>query len=229
MSLPALKAAMMMPVHTIQASDTEYDSALWGGGLALHESQDKGGLDYSLEYQFRLGDDMSSLSNHFVEFMGYHKASEKLLLNGGYRFTRRNDHDESRLYLGGFLDLTKTERGPAAESDQFRATLQVGYQRDFNTTFDDESVDSNSIRWIVVASKPTFGKVRPFLIAGLLTTWNEVYSFGVDKIRLGGGVQIPLSKRSRLRVQYIWEEFRFREPKKRTNILWLRYEMRFGR
>ena len=55
------------------------------------------GLEYSLEYQFRLDDNMSSLSNHFVEFMGYHKASENLLLNGGYRFTKRRDHDESRL------------------------------------------------------------------------------------------------------------------------------------
>jgi hypothetical protein len=222
-------AAMMMPLQTIQASDTEYGSALWGGGLSLHESENKNGLDYSLEYQFRLGDEKSTASSHFVEFMGYHKASEKLLLNGGYRFTRRNDHDESRLYLGGFLDLTKTDRGPTAEPAPFRATLQVGYQRDFNTTFDDESVDSNSIRWIVVGSKPTSGKIKPFLIAGLLTTWNDVYSFGLDRVRLGGGVQIQMSERSRLRVQYIWEEARFREPKKRTNILWLRYEMRFGR
>jgi hypothetical protein len=208
------------------AEDTINDSALWGGGLVLFENEDR--LDYSAEYQLRLDDHMQSFSNHFVEFMGYNKVGENLLLNGGFRYTRRSDHSEARVYFGGFLDLTRTSRGVQLRPDQFRVTLQVGYQHDFNTRFDDQSVNSNSIRWILVASKPATSKITPFLLAGVLTTWNPVYSFGVDKIRLGGGIAYHASDHSRIRMQYIWEEARFRTPKKHTNILWLRYETVLG-
>ena len=169
----------------VSAQETTYDSALWVGALALWENENS--LDYSVEYQLRLDDHMSSYSNDFVEFMGYKKFNENVLFNSGYRFTRRTDHNESRLYFGGFLDLTKTARGIEINPDQFRATLQIGYQHDFNAAFDDALMGSNSIRWILVASKPASKKVTPFLFAGVLTTWNDAYSFGVDKIRLGGG------------------------------------------
>ena len=208
------------------AEETINDSALWGGGLVLFENEDR--LDYSVEYQLRLNDHMQSFSNHFVEFMGYNKVGENLLLNGGIRYTRRSDHSEARVYFGGFLDLTRTSRGVQLRPDQFRLTLQVGYQHDFNTRFDDQSVNSNSIRWILVASKPATSKITPFLLAGVLTTWNPVYSFGVDKIRLGGGIAYHASDQSRIRMQYIWEEARFMTPNKRTNILWFRYEMALG-
>ncbi len=208
------------------AEETINDSALWGGGLVLFENEAR--PDYSVEYQLRLDDHMQSFSNHFVEFMGYKKVGENLLLNGGGRYTRRSDHSEARIYFGGFLDLTRTSRGVQLRPDQFRVTLQVGYQHDFNTTFDDRSVNSNSIRWILVASKPATSKITPFLLAGVLTTWNPVYSFGIDKIRLGGGIAYHASDQSRIRMQYIWEEARFMTPKKRTNILWLRYEMVLG-
>lgn len=208
------------------AEDTEIDTALWGGGLVLFEQP--GTLDYSMEYQFRLADNMSSLNNHFVEFLGYHKASENLLLNGGYRFTRRGSRKEHRLYAGSFIDLTRSGRGLVPDNDQFRLTLQIGYQHDFDVSFDDEIMDSDSVRWILVASKPINQKIRPFLLAGVLTTWNDAYDFGVDKIRLGGGFHYQLSEKSRLRVQYIWEKFKFVSPQKQTNIFWLRYETRFG-
>jgi hypothetical protein len=220
-----LGALLLLSFDTF-AQKTINDSALWGGGLVLFENEDH--LDYSVEYQLRLDDHMQSFSNHFVEFMGYNKVGENLLLNGGVRYTRRTDHSEARLYFGGFLDLTRTSRGVQLRPDQFRVTLQAGYQHDFNTTFDDQSVNSNSIRWILVASKPATSKITPFLLAGVLTTWNPVYSFGVDKIRLGGGIAYHASDQSRIRMQYIWEEARFRTPKKRTNILWLRYEMILG-
>ena len=210
----------------VWAQDTEYDSALWMGALALWENENS--LDYSVEYQLRLDEHMSSYSNDFVEFMGYKKLNENVLFNSGYRFTRRDDHNESRLYIGGFLDLTKTSRGIDIRPGQFRATLQIGYQHDFNAKFDDRLMGSNSIRWILVASKPAGKKLTPFLLAGVLTTWNDAYSFGVDKIRLGGGLSIHATPRSRLRIQYVWEESRFRTPEKRTNILWLRYEMVLG-
>ena len=87
---------------------------------------------------------------------------------------------------------------------------------------------SNSIRWVFVASKPATKKITPFLLAGVLTTWNSAYSFGIDKIRLGGGIAYHTTDHSLLRMQYIWEEARFMMPKKRTNILWLRYEVVLG-
>jgi hypothetical protein len=217
---------LLLIFSNAHAEETINDSALWSGGLVLFENEDS--LDYSVEYQLRLDDHMQSFSNHFVEFMGYNKVGENLLLNGGFRFTRRTDHSESRIYFGGFLDLTRTSRGIQIRPDRLRVTLQIGYQRDFNTSFDDHTVDSNSIRWILVTSKPATPKLTPFLLAGILTTWNPVYSFGVDKIRLGGGVAYQATTRSRLRMQYIWEEARFRSPKKRTNILWLRYEVILG-
>ena len=223
-----LFAAIVLLVNSanVAAEETISDSALWSGGLALFENEDR--LDYSVEYQLRLDDHMQSFSNHFVEFMGYNKVGENVLLNGGVRYTRRSEHSEARVYFGGFLDLTRTSRGVQLRPDQFRLTLQVGYQHDFNTTFVDQSVDSNSIRWILVASNSATSKITPFLLAGVLTTWNPVYSFGVDKIRLGGGIAYHASDQSRVRIQYIWEEARFMIPKKRTNILWLRYEKVLG-
>jgi hypothetical protein len=211
----------------VYAQNTSYDSALWMGALALWENENS--LDYSVEYQLRLDEHMSSYSNDFVEFMGYKKFNRNLLFNGGYRFTRRTDHNESRLYFGGFLDLTKTGRGIKINPGQFRATLQIGYQHDFNAKFDDTLMGSNSIRWILVVSRPISKRVSPFLLAGALTTWNNAYNFGVDKIRLGGGLAVHVTPKSRLRCQYIWEKSRFVTPEKHTNILWLRYEMIFGK
>ena len=45
---------------------------------------------------------------------------------------------------------------------------------------------------------------------------------------MGGGIAYHATEHSRLRMQYIWEEARFRTPQQRTNIIWLRYEMVMG-
>jgi hypothetical protein len=217
---------LLLLSSTAFAQETVTDSALWSGGLVLWKAEDS--LDYSVEYQLRLDDNMSSFSNHFVEFLGYKRVNENLLFNSGFRFTKRTDHAEGRIYIGGFLDLTGTEMGIRANPNQFRATLQIGYQHDFNTLVDDSFMGSNSIRWILIASKPATKKITPFLLGGVLTTWNDANSFGVDKIRLGGGIVFHTSEQGRLRTQYIWEEARFLTPQKRTNILWLRYEMVLG-
>lgn len=209
------------------AAETETDSALWAGGLFLTE-RDKG-LDYSVEYQLRLDDQMSSFSSHFLELLGYRKTTRSLLLYGGYRYTRRSDHNENRLVFGGFWDLTRLNKPVWQNPDRFKAILQIAYQHDFNVKFDDLLQDSNSIRWILVGSRPVTPTITPFFIAGILTTWNESYSFGVDKVRLGGGLSWKMTDRSRLRAQYIWEKFLFRTPKKQTNIIWLRYEMALGK
>ena len=209
------------------AAQTTTDSALWSGGLFLIENDE--GLDYSAEYQLRLDDHMSSFSNHFVELMGYSKRTTSLILNGGYRFTQRTDHVENSLYFGGFWDMTRSTERLWDFPDRLKVVLQIGYQHDFNARFDDRPMGSNSIRWILVASKPGTDKVRPFLLAGVLTTWNDAYDFGIDKIRLGGGAVFKLTERSRLRCQYIWEAARFVNPKKHTNIIWLRYETSLGK
>jgi hypothetical protein len=218
---------LLLLLSSTVSAETTTDSALWGGGLFLFE-RDKG-LDYSVEYQIRLGDHMSSLSSHFLEFAGYRKTNPSLLLYGAYRYTRRPDHDENRLVFGGFWDLTKTISPVWSNPDRFKAILQVGYQHDFDVEFDDELIDSNSIRWVLVGSKPATETITPFFIAGVLTTWNDAYSFGVDKIRLGGGISWKMTERSRLRCQYMFERAYFMTPEKKTNIFWLRYEMNLGK
>ena len=211
---------------SVFADETTRDNVLWAGGLFLLERES--GLDFSAEYQLRLDDDMSSLSSQFVEGLAFHQITENLILNGGYRFTKRRDRNEHRLYLGSFIELTKSSSGLWEFADRFRATLQVGYQHDFNTQFDGRTMDSNSIRSVLLVSKPGTDKLRPFLLGGVLTTWNDAYSFGVDKVRLGGGILYHLNKQSRIRLQYIWEKSKFSTPARQSNILWLRYEMRFG-
>jgi hypothetical protein len=217
-------SCLLFQCHALAETDT--DSALWTGGLVLWERDNS--PSYSAEYQVRLDENMTALSSHFLEFMAFKKVNNALLVNGGYRYTRRPDHDEHRVYMGGFWDITRTVQGPATDSRALRLVLQVGYQHDFDVNFGDQLIGSNSIRWILVASRQSTEKLRPFLLAGLLTTWNDAYSFGVDKIRLGGGVAISATSRSRFRAQYIFEKSYFRSPEKRTNIFWLRYEANFG-
>ena len=217
---------LLLTPYIVQAEETETDSALWGGGVFYFETGKT--FDFSAEYQIRMDDHMSSLSSQFGEFLGYYKAADNLLLNGGYRFTRRPGRSEHRFYLGGFWRLTGNPLVQGGDSKQLRAVLQIGYQHDFDVMFDDRLMDSDSMRYILVVSKPATATLTPFLLAGVLTTWNDAYDFGIDKIRLGGGVVFRLTENSRLRSQYIWEEFRFRRPVKRTNIIWLRYERKFG-
>jgi hypothetical protein len=206
--------------------ETESDSAMWSGGLFLWQTDSK--LNFSGEYQVRLDQNMSALSSHFLEGMSYKKAGRSLLFNAGYRYTLRPDHDEHRLYIGGFWDMTRDRHSVVDDPGRVRIVLQVGYQHDFNVSIDDQFMDSDSIRWILIASHQASEKIRPFLIAGVLTSWNDAYSFGADKMRLGGGIAVTIGSRSRLRTQYIFERSFFRTPMKNTNIVWLRYEADFG-
>jgi hypothetical protein len=222
----ALLGFFCLLLQSHASAETETDWALWSGGLFLWE--DDNSFSYSAEYQVRLAENMSALSSHFLELMTYKKMNNALLFNGGYRYTRRPDHDEHRVYAGGFWDITQSVSGPSPDANDLRLVLQVGYERDFDVRFDDQAMNSSSIRWILVASRQTTEKLRPYLLAGLLTTWNDAYNFGVDKIRLGGGVAISLTDKSRLRAQYIYEKSYFRSPIKQTNIFWLRYEANFG-
>ena len=224
--IPFLVTMLMIHGSNLSA-ETEKDSALWAGGLALFEREK--GLDYSVEYQLRLDENMSSFSNQFLEVVAYRKTTQALLLNGGYRFTNREDHNESRVYLGGFWNITKSLKQQKESSSELRAVLQIGYQHDFNARFDDRQMGSNSIRWILLVSKPVTKTIRPFFLAGVLTTWNEAYDFGIDKTRVGGGVVWNSSEQTRIRCQYIFEKFFYTTPEKNTNIIWLRLEMTLRR
>jgi len=223
--IPFLVTILMIQGSNLSA-ETEKDSALWTGGLLLFEREK--GLDYSAEYQLRLDENMSSFSNQFLEVMAYRKTTQALLLNGGYRFTNREDHNESRVYLGGFWDITKSLKHQKESSSELRAVLQIGYQHDFNAKFDDRQMGSNSIRWILLVSRPITKTIRPFFLAGVLTTWNQAYDFGIDKTRVGGGIVWNFSEQARLRGQYIFEKFFYTTPEKNTNIIWLRLEMTLG-
>jgi hypothetical protein len=208
------------------SAETLTDTALWAGGVFLFEDQKK--LDYSLEYQARFDENVSSLNNHFLELQAYRKTTPSLLVTGAYRFTHRPDHNDHRLYIGGFWDLTRFAQKDRYEPDNLRVILQIGYQHDFNAEFDDRLQASNSVRFVFVASHRLTDNIRPMMLAGVLTTWNDAYSYGVDKIRLGGGFVTRVTDQSRLRTQYIWEKAYFRSPNQQTNIFWLRYEANFG-
>lgn len=208
------------------SAETLTDTALWAGGIVLFEDQMK--LDYSVEYQARFDENVSSLNNHFLELQAYRKTAPSLLVTGAYRFTHRSSHNDHRLYLGGFWDLTRSVQKDQYAPERLRVILQFGYQHDFNAEFDGTLMGSNSVRFVFVASRQVTEKVRPLLLAGVLTTWNDAYSYGVDKIRLGGGFVARVTDQRRFRVQYIWEKAYFRSPNTQTNIFWLRYEANFG-
>ena len=65
----------------------------------------------------------------------------------------------------------------------------------------------------------------PFLLIGALATSNEEYSFDLDKLRLGFGLRINHTATSRFRISYILEESRVTDPRQRSNIVWVRYEL----
>lgn len=208
------------------SAETLTDTALWAGGIVLFEDQKR--LDFSVEYQARFDENVSSLNNHFLELQAYRKTTPSLLVTGAYRFTHRSSHNDHRLYLGGFWDLTRSVQRDQYDPDKLRVILQFGYQHDFNAEFDDTLMGSNSVRFVFVASRQVTEKVRPLLLAGVLTTWNDAYSYGIDKVRLGGGFVARVTDQSRFRAQYIWEKAYFRSPDTQTNIFWLRYEVNFG-
>ncbi len=62
-------------------------------------------------------------------------------------------------------------------------------------------------------------------MTGVLTTWNDAYDFGIDKLRIGGGIVYKLFKNNQLRIQYILEKNLFMDSPSFTNIVWVRYEI----
>jgi len=88
-------------------------------------------------------------------------------------------------------------------------------------------IESNSTRFITQLSAPGINYVTPFVLAGLLTTWNEVHDFSIDRTRIGGGVLFRAGEQARFRIQYIFERSFLLDPKDNSHILWMRWEMIF--
>ena len=99
--------------------------------------------------------------------------TDTALWAGAYRFTHRPDHDDHRLYIGGFWDLTRSAQNDQYDPENLRVILQFGYQHDFNAEFDDRLMSSNSLRFVFVASRRLTERIRPILLAGVLTTWSD--------------------------------------------------------
>jgi len=206
----------------IAESGTE--NAIWNS--AFIHLPGSHGLDYSVEYQLRHDIDENSLSSQFGEFSVYRKLHKYFRFYSGYRFTSRPDHEDQRVVFGGFLDITPNRKSATeVDLDPFRLLLQVAYQHDFNVEFDDELMDSDSVRYVLVAEKSLTKKIKPFLMTGVLTTWNNAYDFGIDKLRIGGGVVYKLFKNNQVRIQYILEKNLFKDDPSLTNIVWIRYEI----
>jgi hypothetical protein len=70
---------------------------------------------------------------------------------------------------------------------------------------------------------PTSKFIDPFIAGGILTTWNEEFNFGIDKIRFIVGAEITNSNTSSIFVQYMYEENHAVDPIGKSHIIWLRY------
>ncbi len=222
--LTALIFIVVQATLQLAIAESDTKNAIWNS--AFIHLPGSYGLDYSVEYQLRHDIDRNSLSSQFGEFSVYRKLHEYFRFYGGYRFTSRPDHEEQRVVVGGFWDITPYRKSVTETGlDPFRLILQVAYQHDFNIEFDDVLMGSDSVRCVLVAEKSLTKKIQPFLMTGVLTTWNDAYDFGIDKLRIGGGVVYKLFKNNQLRIQYILEKNLFMDSPSFTNIVWVRYEI----
>lgn len=206
------------------SQSTSADSQLWSA--AFYRLQRADALDFSLEYQVRLNEDLRALKSHFLELQTFASPHRAVELFGTYRLTLRPDHTEHRLMFGLFWRSEFGEGHSSVEGEpSFRIIHQIACERDFNVKFTDDLIDSNSLRWVTTASKPVNGRLTPFVLAGVLPTWNEEYDFDIDKLRLGAGVRIKSGETDRFTLMYLFEENRSRTPVTQSNIFYVRYEM----
>lgn len=59
----------------------------------------------------------------------------------------------------------------------------------------------------------------------MLTTWNEEFDFGPEIVRAIVGVRINRSDTDRLKLMYMFEYSRTRDPAKISHVIWLCYEI----
>jgi hypothetical protein len=203
-------------------------SAGWGlwSGVLVRDVRPGSRFDYSGEYQVRFTDDLKTLKSHFLEVSGYYKANPKLESNFGYRFTIRPDRNESRLFAGLFYRTTLVKPNPQSGKFGLRLTQQLMYQRDFNASFNDVLLDSNTVRYALYLTKPFTPTWHGLVIGGAMYTWNAEYT-GLEKLRAAIGVRIRRKNEDGISLLLMRE--RRNQPDTTTNatIFWLRYEAAF--
>jgi len=198
---------------------------LWSGVL-LRDFRADSRFDYSGEYQVRLTEDLRELKSHFFEFAGYYKANPRLESNFGYRFTIRPERNESRLFAGLFYRTTLVYPNPDLKKWGLRLTQQLMYQRDFNASFNDVLLDSNTVRYALYLTKPFTPTWHGLAIGGAMYTWNAQYS-GVEKLRAAIGVRLNRRNNDGILLLLVRERRNQPDSTATSTIVWLRYEAVF--
>ncbi len=215
----ALLTLLSVQVRAEEASD--YDWGLWAGTRFRFDRAD--GLDFSGEYQVRIDDDFRNLKSHFFEALAFGRPSAKLQLASGYRFTMRQDRNEHRLAALAWRDMSVLKGRFDNARPRLALNHHAGYQRDFNVSFNDKLIQSNSLRYLLTVLVPVSPELEPFVGAGVLVTWNEEYSFDVDRLRFIVGCNIVRAPNDHLLVQYMFERNSSVEPEKHSHVIWTRY------
>jgi hypothetical protein len=221
-------AVLAILVPFFLPSPCQAQSTGWGlwSGLLVRDFRPDSRFDYSGEYQVRLTEDLQELKSHFFEFSGYYKANSKLESNFGYRFTIRPDRKESRLFAGLFYRTTPVKPNPVSSNLGLRLTHQLMYQRDFDASFNDLLVDSNTLRYALYLTKPFTPVWHGLLIGGAMYTWNAEYT-GLEKVRAAIGVRIRRKNNDGISLLYVRERRNQPDSTITSNIVWLRYEAAF--
>jgi len=211
------------PNHSQDDSQNSADWQVWSG-IKYRYNWIKG-PDVSAEYQVRINENFTNLKSHFFEFLTHIQPSNKVELVGGYRFTIRPDHVEHRLAALEWWKINLIHGSSSKARPKLILIQHSGYQYDFNVNFNDKLINSNSIRNLLFLVMPTSENIDPLIAAGILTTWNEEFSFGIDKIRFIVGAEITNSNTSSIFVQYMYEENHAVDPIGKSHIIWLRYRL----
>ncbi len=202
------------------------DWQLWSG-LFFKSARPHERWDFSGEYQVRLNNDVRDLKSHFFETFAYYKATSRLELNAGYRYTIRPDRTENRLSGGFFVRHALGLKGSGSDDPRARVTHQILYQRDYDAEFNDVLISSNSVRYVFLVLKPVSKTVAPFAVAAGQYTWNAEYT-GLEKLRFAAGLRIDRGKKDRIKIHYVFEKRNFdAAPAQFASIIWLRYEVIF--
>jgi hypothetical protein len=208
-------------VYSQDDSQNSADWQIWSGFTYRHNWIKA--PDLSAEYQVRINENFTNLKSHFFELLAHIQPSNKVELAGGYRYTIRPDHVEHRLAVLEWWKINLIKGSSSNAPPKLILIQHSGYQHDFNVNFNDKLINSNSIRNLLFLVMPTSKFIDPFIAGGILTTWNEEFNFGIDKIRFIVGAEITNSNTSSIFVQYMYEENHAVDPIGKSHIIWLRY------
>ena len=221
-----LLIALLYHLHNPLTFCQDTDFQLWPGITYLHHTLK--GPDYSLEYQARFNENVTNLKSHFLEGMAYIQPGKSLEFAGIYRLTERSDKLEHRLAVLEWWKINLIN-SRSEESPKLILVQHAGYQHDFNVTFNERLVNSNSFRCLFSLLAPTKTIINPVLGSGILMTWNDEFPFALDKIRLYTGGEIRTSKSSVLIALYMYELNYVDNPVSGSHVLWLRFRIEGGK